>query len=174
MCQTLRHRILETSKLSIHLLLFEFHNFNIQKEQLLTSRLVSVLNKLHYNIDEYLISPMILGIPNDRRRYYLAAKLVDPEIHTEYPLDDQSVIQQELGQEKVPIKPLTDYIQTLDEIDPYLVKEKDIRKRTGFKFDVVQPSSTSCSVFTKAYGTHHFFGTGSFLQTLNCDVFGIN
>lgn len=44
-------------------------NFELSESRRL---LVTQLNQLGYTIDEFLISPISIGIPNDRRRYYLA------------------------------------------------------------------------------------------------------
>lgn len=167
--------------------------------------LIDVLNSLGYVIDEFLISPLSIGIPNNRKRYYLAAYLPQDEdnsdnaengendhstIHSKprpkrqpYPKDDPSLIHrtpQSYCTFLPPIKSIT-----LDPLSLYInptllsptaiasqnlqVKEGDIRKRTNFIFDCVTASAAYTSTFTKAYGTHHFFGSGSLLQTQNLD-----
>ena len=50
----------------------------------------------------------------------------------------------------VPLKYLTDYID--------------------YRHDIVKPSSRRSTTFTKAYGSKHIIGTGSFLQTLQLDL----
>ena len=123
--------------------------------------LVKVLEDLNYVIDEFLVSPLLVGVPNDRVRYYLTAKASDYSkgnpIHTnidefcpQYPKTD--------------VEKLANYLDKNPGLD-YFVPESAIRKRTNFEFDVVQSTSKYCSTFTKAYGGHHFFGSGSILQT---------
>jgi tRNA (cytosine38-C5)-methyltransferase len=141
-------------------------NFEVSESRKL---LVETLFELDYEIDEFLVSPVALGIPNNRRRYYLAARLgqrmerlptVD-DIHLDF--------KQYAGIDQVPLQPLSSFLEPHPNLSELLVKPDDIRKRTNFKFDVVQPSSKMCSTFTKAYGSHHFFGSGSFLQTEGLD-----
>ncbi len=147
---------------------------NVPNFEISNSRdyLVKCLNQLKYHIDEFLISPVHFGIPNDRKRYYMAAYLSSETPLEAYPLDQSrihfhpsSYIQD--YPEIVPLKKLTEFLETIEEPIPeeYLVKPGDIRKRTNFIFDVVQANSPKTSTFTKAYGSHHFFGSGSFLQT---------
>jgi tRNA (cytosine38-C5)-methyltransferase len=47
---------------------------NVPNFEISNSRniLVKALNLLSYDFDEFLISPLLVGIPNDRKRYYLA------------------------------------------------------------------------------------------------------
>jgi hypothetical protein len=74
---------------------------------------------------------------------------------------------------KPPMQPLNTFIDkdlSADKILEYHVNPNHIRKRTNFEFDIVQESSPKTSTFTKSYGTHHFFGSGSLLQTLKQDV----
>jgi tRNA (cytosine38-C5)-methyltransferase len=140
---------------------------NVPNFELSESRrmLVETLYELDFEMDEFLVSPIVLGVPNNRRRYYLAAKRGKKmseipslnDIHTDFSRFS--------GQEPMDLTPLHAYLENLTNFDEYLVKPDDIRKRTNFKFDVVHPSSSMCSTFTKAYGSHHFFGSGSFLQT---------
>ena len=44
-------------------------NFELSQSRLL---LVTTLKELGYSFKEYLVSPIAFGIPNDRKRYYLA------------------------------------------------------------------------------------------------------
>ena len=163
-------------------------NFEVSRSR---DMLIDVLNSLQYRIDEFLTSPITIGIPNDRKRYYLAAYL-DDHNDNEKALDDHNdnekafipTLKNDLSRihrdphtycsflnmtSPLPIEPLSLYIDSELTVIPdksdFWVKEKDICKRTNFIFDCVQPTSIKTSTFTKAYGTHHFFGTGSFLQT---------
>ncbi|KAJ3302518.1 C-5 cytosine-specific DNA methylase [Kappamyces sp. JEL0829] len=148
-------------------------NFELSQSR---GRLLAALNQVGYQIDEFLVSPLAFGIPNDRKRYYLAAHL-PAEKPPPYPADDLSLIHTlpstycRSVPPDVPLEPLAAYIEEYgpEQLDALWVKETDIRKRTNFIFDVVQPTSHKTSTFTKAYGTHHFFGSGSFLQTQDLD-----
>jgi len=42
--------------------------------------------------------------------------------------------------------------------------------KRNLKLDIVTPASSYCSCFTKAYGSGHIFGSGSFLQTANLEA----
>ncbi|KAJ3319708.1 tRNA (cytosine-5-)-methyltransferase [Boothiomyces sp. JEL0866] len=142
-------------------------NFEISESRRL---LVTQLLALNYKVDEFLVSPLAIGIPNDRKRYYLAAKLTGSK--HEYDLEN-TTFHSNLDKYcpnlvKLDLK-LVDYVESDVDFSVYQVHPKDIRKRTNFVFDVVQPTSEKCSTFTKAYGSHHFFGSGSFLQTENLD-----
>ncbi|CAG8688217.1 20626_t:CDS:10 [Cetraspora pellucida] len=67
---------------------------------------------------------------------------------------------------------LNSYIEScLDEkeLKKYLVPEKNILKSFNFKFDIVRPTDKRCSCFTKSYGSHHVFGSGSLIQTKNLE-----
>jgi tRNA (cytosine38-C5)-methyltransferase len=124
--------------------------------------LVTALINIGYVIKEYMLSPIDYGIPNNRKRYYLSAYLT--ETAQSYPLDGSLIIKsvQDYNPDYIPtIKPLSQFILN-DEIN--LAKPADLQKRsTNFKFDVVQSDSLYTSTFTKAYGSHHFFGSGSIL-----------
>jgi tRNA (cytosine38-C5)-methyltransferase len=141
-------------------------NFEVSQSRNL---LVETLYQLEYQIDEFLVSPVLLGVPNNRKRYYLAAKRGQKmnslptvqAIHSDFLLYT--------GLHQLPLRSLDKYLEPLLDIEDYLVNPNDIRKRTNFKFDVVQPQSKICSTFTKAYGSHHFFGSGPFLQTEKID-----
>jgi tRNA (cytosine38-C5)-methyltransferase len=140
---------------------------NVPNFELSESRrmLVQTLFELEFQIDEFLVSPVVLGIPNNRRRYYLAAKRGTKMSKMPSVADIHTDFDRYQGQLPLELTPLHAYLDKITEVDEFLVKPDDIRKRTNFKFDVVHPNSKMCSTFTKAYGSHHFFGSGSFLQT---------
>ncbi|KAI9197384.1 S-adenosyl-L-methionine-dependent methyltransferase [Polychytrium aggregatum] len=138
-------------------------------------RLVNTLDDLGYKISEFLVSPLQFGMSNDRRRYYLCAsrtgshakttRYIDQaQIHTQWPIPGVSMIQ------NYPEPPmLMRYLEDLADPSQYMVPPEYILKRKGFRFDIVQPTDSRCSTFTKAYGTHHVVGSGSFLQTQNLE-----
>ncbi|CAG8459181.1 5423_t:CDS:2, partial [Scutellospora calospora] len=82
---------------------------------------------------------------------------------------------QQQGQElsEFTIPELSNYIENLideTELKKYLVPEKYILKSFNFKFDIIRPTDKRCSCFTKSYGSHHIFGSGSLIQTKNLEI----
>ncbi|KAJ3271662.1 tRNA (cytosine-5-)-methyltransferase [Terramyces sp. JEL0728] len=107
-------------------------NFEVSESRTL---LITQLIELHYKVDEFLVSPVSVGIPNDRRRYYLAAKLT--ETKHEYDLENTKI---HMDLEKfcpnltnLDLK-LSDFIEDDADFSVYQVQPKDIRKRTNFVF----------------------------------------
>jgi tRNA (cytosine38-C5)-methyltransferase len=127
--------------------------------------LIETLFQKKYFIKEFLVSPVSLGIPNNRKRYYLLARLSSQPMPTPPNIQDIYYDFQIMGIQNCELKPLNTFLETNIKLQEYKVVPNDIRKRTNFQFDVVVPQSLYCSTFTKAYGSHHFFGSGSFLQT---------
>ncbi|CAG8526170.1 5253_t:CDS:2, partial [Dentiscutata erythropus] len=98
------------------------------------------------------------------------------------------------------IPELSNYIDNIldeKELNKYLVPEKYILKSYNFKFgaykqleqfntligsysiklsftDIVRPTDKRCSCFTKSYGSHHVFGSGSLIQTKNLEFTDYN
>jgi tRNA (cytosine38-C5)-methyltransferase len=134
------------------------------------NRLVNTLIEMGYNVDEFLVSPLLVGIPNDRKRYYLCAKLENIDIPGVLNPLHRNLENYCADYIAPSVDPLASYLEELETVEPYLVKPADIRKRKNFQFDVVQPTSSHCSTFTKSYGHHHFFGSGSMLQTASLDT----
>ncbi|KAJ3234369.1 C-5 cytosine-specific DNA methylase [Chytriomyces hyalinus] len=54
-----------------HLLLENVVNFEISQSR---NKLVSMLTRENYEFEEWILSPLQFGIPNDRKRYYLTAR----------------------------------------------------------------------------------------------------
>ncbi|KAF9964105.1 tRNA (cytosine-5-)-methyltransferase, partial [Actinomortierella ambigua] len=52
---------------------------------------------------------------------------------------------------------------------PFLLPRQLILDRPNFRFDILRPSSTRSSCFTKAYGSHHVKSGGGLLQTEHMD-----
>ncbi|KAI9136328.1 S-adenosyl-L-methionine-dependent methyltransferase [Paraphysoderma sedebokerense] len=143
--------------------------------------LVQTLGDLGYDIKECLLNPLQFGIPNGRLRYYLIARrkqnyrihskipyLKNCVIHQSWPLNFNSTSDESSAVSDV--AHLNKYLDPSVPIADYLVPQGWITKRKGFRFDIVQPTDNRCSTFTKAYGTHHVFGSGSYLQTENLDI----
>lgn len=142
-------------------------------------KFISVISQRGYKIHEFMVTPNDdrIGIPNDRMRYYLAAVRIgtdpvpytcnihrsfssfftsnpefndlSPEIFKESPTIS-NFLREESDKHAVPLKYLTDYID--------------------YRHDIVKPESRRSTTFTKAYGSKHIIGTGSFLQTLRLSL----
>ncbi|PWA00862.1 hypothetical protein BB558_003068 [Smittium angustum] len=156
--------------------------------------LVKTLNELGYTIQEYLLSPVQLGVPNDRLRYYLLAKksISNSESHkrkTSY-LElnaDEYLIKQFPESSKnfsnnlllnlfgfTPqnnqLYKLEKFIDTKLDYEKFKVPMAYIKKRKNYDFDIVNTNSKHSSTFTKAYGSKHILGSGSLLQTETSNV----
>lgn len=144
-------------------------------------RLVDVLRARGYHLDEFLVSPCdpLVGIPNNRRRYYLAARQAGA-------VDQSPYVQKLVGAfaplfglaPDAPCRPLRDFLD--DSVDgsyafpaKYIDDYKNYRhgKHAGSDdaVDVVHPEDRSSTTFTKAYGSRYIIGTGSVLQTRRLD-----
>eukprot|EP00842_Homolaphlyctis_polyrhiza_P003249 jgi/Hompol1/3925/HPOL_000722-RA len=154
-------------------------------------RLIDVLAAKGYSMEEFLVSPLELGIPYDRKRYYLSHRLNPmsmaqahiPLTPTDQGLQDQgpriqifsTLNPDHLAVTKVEVQPtqettrLDRYLEQRQDLDSFLVPSDLILKRKGFRFDLVKPTDTKCSCFTKGYGSKQLIGTGSLLQTARLD-----
>jgi tRNA (cytosine38-C5)-methyltransferase len=131
--------------------------------------LIEKLQSLGFQFTEYLVSPLQFGIPNDRRRYYLAAKRLLRPSNPGSNLDP--IVTEWPNIQNTEVSMLYDYLETdLDDITPYVVPENYILPRDGFRFDIVQPSSVRTSTVTKAYGSRMITRSGSLLQTKELDI----
>ncbi|TPX66707.1 DNA (cytosine-5-)-methyltransferase [Spizellomyces sp. 'palustris'] len=148
-------------------------NFEVSRSRKL---MVDKLDELGYEIHEFLVTPLQFGIANDRRRYYLTARRdglakygskegkysEHATIHTTpWP---ESIFGRTMENAPQP-RMLAEYLEDLHDSSLYKVPDLYITKRHKFRFDIVNPSDRRCSCFTKAYGSHHVIGSGSFLQT---------
>ncbi|KAF9084032.1 tRNA (cytosine-5-)-methyltransferase [Mortierella sp. AD031] len=178
-----------------YLFLENVKNFETSRSR---HRLVTLLHKMGYVFRECLLAPYNFGVPNDRLRYFLMARLrssfdttttattsttdasgaklekFDPEteiIYTSWPLP--AFVEN-------PRKSLQQHLFSMPELQKfmdenesagkdYLLPRQLILERPNFRFDVLQPSSTRSACFTKAYGSHHVAGGGSLLQTQKMD-----
>ncbi|KAG0374436.1 tRNA (cytosine-5-)-methyltransferase [Mortierella sp. AD032] len=151
-----------------------------------------------YVFRECLLAPHNFGVPNDRLRYFLMARLrssfdtdttvsliansssvskpqkFDPDtetIYTTWPLP--AFIedpQKSLQQHSFSMPELQKFMdENENDGKDYLLSRQLILERPNFRFDILQPSSTRSACFTKAYGSHHVAGGGSLLQTQKMD-----
>ncbi|KAJ2852520.1 hypothetical protein IWW36_000148 [Coemansia brasiliensis] len=155
------------------------------------SFLVETLGHLGFEINECLLSPVQFGIPNNRLRYYLVARQMEPPRDDSMSLQLQQQTREYLARGKDVVftewpfglasktinpanihhMPLKRYIMPeYDLADDLLVPKPHILKRKQLHFDIVRPASDKTSTFTKAYGSKHLIGSGSLLQTQRLDV----
>ncbi|KAH0483396.1 MAG: uncharacterized protein KVP18_003812 [Porospora cf. gigantea A] len=134
-----------------------------------------------FTVHGFLLTPRVLGFPNERLRFYLVAR------RSPFPrCIPQDEIQNQLpGSEEYAYVPITDFLLT-DAPDDLTIPETTLRKRAAFCFDIVVPKETEVYrgrfygrdmpvglqspfkphslCFTKAYG-RYVDGTGSVLCT---------
>ncbi|RKP02087.1 hypothetical protein CXG81DRAFT_11228 [Caulochytrium protostelioides] len=120
-------------------------------------RLLACLTRLQYTYKEFLFSPLALGIPNHRRRYYLLAQRTTADVA-------------KTAMDSALVPTLAEHLGGVTPPDAarhpqWRVPEDVLRKRVTFRFDAVTLASRTSSTFTKAYGSRHVFGSGSCLQT---------
>lgn len=135
---------------------------------------MDMLSRLGYRVKEYLLTPCDpwIDIPNTRLRYYLAAERV--QSGTTQPPYQSKVFKsfsEALGKEASLIKARTidSFLRPPTDITPYLVPHKYLTDYINYRHDIVKPTDTACSTFTKAYGSKYIIGTGSFVQTCDFD-----
>ncbi|KAG0234028.1 tRNA (cytosine-5-)-methyltransferase [Actinomortierella wolfii] len=163
-------------------------------------RMVRLLHKRGYVFRECLVAPFHFGVPNDRLRYFLMARLrssfpgasatpakapnendtpkftFDPDrepIYTSWPfpafVEDPSLTIKPYAFEMPRIENFLDGKEHEEANKAFLLTKKLIVERPNFRFDVLKPSSTRSSCFTKAYGSHHVKNGGGLLQTENME-----
>lgn len=146
-------------------------------------RFISVISKRGYKIHEFLVTPNddLIGIPNDRLRYYLAAVKMSDEATVVYTENIHRSFSSffDSNPEFVSIRPeryqesptISNFIRESDDTAAkYAVPMKYLTDYIDYRHDIVKPSSRRSTTFTKAYGSKHIIGTGSFLQTLRLDL----
>lgn len=156
--------------------------------------LVDKLTHCDYSFQEFLLTPLQLGIPNSRMRYYLLAKLkpltfakpvtgtiigyipLSTHMSTEF-IDTRGITDEEklVDESVTPVDPLSKYLEHGSHYEQYLVPDKVLAKNSHV-FDIVKPDGHRSCCFTKGY-FHYAQGTGSILQmnqdadvSTNCHV----
>lgn len=125
----------------------------------------SCLQSNGYTYKQYLISPVQIGIPNHRQRYYILCERSDRwkneiEIHCEIELNSGSKRQQHI---------VGDYIDNTEnskDLDEYMVPDTILQKNWSKEVGVVSIKDIATHCFTAGYGRIYHRATGSlFLMT---------
>lgn len=146
--------------------------------------LLDTLKSAGYSFQQFALSPVQFGIPNERPRYYLLAVLngtfinddttnsSSSNINTKVPCIHKITPQYSLdlltsipGVLPTPPLPLSSYLSdsfTPADISELLVPDKSLEKNASWCMDVVTADEYSTSCFTKSY-SKYFKGTGSVL-----------
>ncbi|KAG0046974.1 C-5 cytosine-specific DNA methylase [Gryganskiella cystojenkinii] len=172
-----------------YLFLENVKNFETSRSR---ERLVKLLDKMGYVFRECLLAPFNFGVPNDRLRYFMMARLrssfeasqdgsqstmtavFDPEsepIYTTWPLPAfVEIPTKKLEQHPFTPPEIREFLDREDsQTKEYLLPRQLILERPNFRFDILRPSSNRSSCFTKAYGSHHVASGGGLLQTQHMD-----
>ena len=125
-------------------------------------RLLHVLQLMDYQTKEFLVSPVELGIPNSRLRYYLLAKR-SPKSFQPHILDRPFSVVETRNH-------IGDYLNAIDIKtgtcgNLYLVPDSVLMRFSSI-MDIVSSDSTGSCCFTKAYGKY-VEGTGSIYSPLS-------
>lgn len=135
-----------------------------------------------YQVHEFLISPQDehIGIPNTRLRYYLIAELtgttmaVGP-IYKSF-AEFFSAVPERKPQSSTDLEQFAEprligeFIREADDDASLAVPLRYLTDWKDYRHDITKASSRRSSTFTKAYGSKHIIGTGSFLQTKLLDL----
>ncbi|CAM9516284.1 unnamed protein product, partial [Sphacelaria rigidula] len=124
-----------------------------------------VLSKRRYDVEQYLLSPVQLGIPNTRLRYYCLATRRDTDTHGDVgairnylPCHSAVTTTAREENEDMPLRALSDYLDPSlhgEDVTPLLLSPKAAgHANPSLRFDVVTLRSTTTTTFTKGYGKH--------------------
>ncbi|KAF6200579.1 hypothetical protein GE061_005022 [Apolygus lucorum] len=120
-----------------------------------------------FDFREIMISPLQLGIPNSRERYYMIAVKKPLQFSLDIPardeLDGETVrsLLTAVSERKTP-RCISDILHLSDDssdYDQFLVPDDVLRKRAWI-LDIATKTSTKTCCYTKSY-THYIEGTGS-------------
>ncbi len=144
-------------------------NFEVSKCH---ERMIAVLTKLGYEIEEYLVEPTDpwIGIPNARLRYYLSAvRKESPKPYTGH-IYRSFVEVHGPAPETIRMKTIGEYLLPEGDDPSFLVPQKYLTDYKNYRHDITKPSYTRSTTFTKSYGSKYIIGTGSFLQTKRLEL----
>jgi len=133
--------------------------------------LLETLRSCGYSWRHFLLCPMQLGIPNERRRYYLLASHgPGPGDPSDPPPPEEDVPSDVASSsEAMTRQTLAEYLLPLDTPEAEAVPDTMFQKHPTYRFDVVHPHSTRSACVTKGYMKTHR-GSGSLLQVSHLDA----
>ncbi|CAJ1960140.1 unnamed protein product [Cylindrotheca closterium] len=116
-----------------------------------------------YTYKQYLVSPVQIGVPNHRQRYYILCERSDR-------WNDETIIHQEIkmGKDDVEKHIVGDYIDdslTAEDRNTFLVPDEILQKDWARQVGVVSKADTATHCFTAGYGRIFHRATGSLLLT---------
>lgn len=132
--------------------------------------MIKILKEKGYIFKQFLLSPVQVGVPNSRLRYYLIAKLQNNDGGK----DEENIIQTTdifiqnnlIGVDEINAPTLNTFLNYIpkDEINKQdlLVPKSILSKESSLVVDLVTLDSISTNCFTKGYG-RFLKGTGSLL-----------
>jgi tRNA (cytosine38-C5)-methyltransferase len=129
--------------------------------------LLNALGSRRYDVREFIVSPMALGIPYSRSRYYLIATLREGGFRAPTPAwlagrelnDDGSVVTSDAQSSPSSSATLSEYIVADADGRVDLLLSPDTIKKYRRMLDVVHAKSRRCSTFTSGYGSTVFGGS---------------
>ncbi|TRY79898.1 hypothetical protein TCAL_10044 [Tigriopus californicus] len=127
------------------------------------SKLIDTLKSMNFHWQEFLISPMDLGVPNSRLRYYLIGQ--SSELAFQFPT------RSEIWTDTSSLRKFSTSLQTPAKLKSFLETNPPITSklsdamllRYAEVMDIVTEESERSCCFTKSYG-RYVEGTGSILQ----------
>ncbi|EPS73272.1 hypothetical protein M569_01482, partial [Genlisea aurea] len=138
-------------------------------------KMMAALGENHYQIQEFVLSPLQFGVPYSRPRYFCLAKLKPllfslNELIAGPVVDSSQEYWNRLAESCHPVRHfLEKKIMASEHVDDplkqYLVPSSLV-ERWGSAMDIVFPESKRCCCFTKSY-FRYVKGTGSLLATIS-------
>ena len=127
------------------------------------ARFLAVLRDRGYHFQQYHLTPTQLGVPNDRPRYYCIARLHRPFDSEEHPNRVlTSFPKGDADRAPLAVSAYLDSALSSAERSALCIPEHILSKSAAWCFDIVTPSDTRTSCFTKAYAKF-IKGSGSVL-----------
>lgn len=141
--------------------------YYLHKKSMTRQTLVDALRELHYEFEEWILSPTQFGIPNERPRYYLIARRVFSGTVNNTTLYDSAPPRTDWKGRMFspnPI-PVSSFLDKAVDFEALAIPPSFLKTRSWLSSVVIaKPEELTTCCFTKAYG-HHGLRAGSFLQT---------
>lgn len=118
---------------------------------------IESLGKASYEYQEFILSPIQIGVPNMRQRYYCLARKTLP-----FSFKTDTILGRLPGADDIIDTPAIETILDRDLLENEFLLSDDVLQRRALLLDIVYPTSQKSMCFTKAY-THYAEGTGSVL-----------